>query len=127
MKYIYPAIFTPENNSYNVTIPDLPGCFTYGNTIVDAIEMARDAVSMWLCDAENKDEIIPSPSNPKNMLCTPDSFINLIDVDTIQYRHARLCELGEKLESKVLSERLEGLERNPETGMSWRDIRRSGR
>src|SRR5665647_1882987 len=86
MKYVYPAIFSPENNSYNVTIPDLSGCFTCGNTIINAIEMARDAVSIWLCDAENKNEIIPLPSELKNIACELDSFINLIDVDTTQYR-----------------------------------------
>jgi len=86
MKYVYPAIITPEDNCYNVAIPDLPGCFTFGDTLVDAIEMARDAISMWLVDAENKDEAIPLPSRPSDIPCEPNSIINLIDVDTDEYR-----------------------------------------
>jgi predicted RNase H-like HicB family nuclease len=86
MKYVYPAIFTLEGGSYSVTVPDLPGCFTYGNTLVEAIEMARDAISMWLCDAENKGESIPSSSNANSIMCSPESFINLIDIDTEEYR-----------------------------------------
>lgn len=86
MKYVYPAIFTLEDGSYNVTIPDLPGCFTCGNTLVEAIEMARDAISMWLCDAENKGESIPSSSNANSIRYESGSFINLIDIDTVEYR-----------------------------------------
>jgi len=86
MKYVYPAIFTQDGENYNVTVPDLPGCFTFGNTLVDAIEMSRDAISMWLCDAEDKNEVIPAPSEPQNITREPNSFVNLIDVDTIQYR-----------------------------------------
>ena len=86
MKYVYPAIFTEENNNYNVSVPDLPGCFTFGTTIAEAIEMARDAIAMWLCDAENKYEEIPSPSKPQDITNDPNSFVNLIDVDTVEYR-----------------------------------------
>lgn len=86
MKYVYPVTFTPENECFNVAVPDLPGCFTFGDSLVDAIEMARDAISMWLCDAEDKDESIPAPSEIQDIDHGPESFINLIDVDTTQYR-----------------------------------------
>ena len=75
-----------EDGRYNVTVHDLPGCFTCGNTLVEAIEMARDAISMWLCDAENKGESIPSSSNANSIRCESGSFINLIDIDTVEYR-----------------------------------------
>lgn len=86
MKYVYPAVFTQEGGSYNVTVPDLPGCFTCGGTMIEAIEMARDAISLWLCDAEDKSETIPTASNPQNIVCEPGSFVNHIDVDTREYR-----------------------------------------
>lgn len=86
MKYVYPAIFTKEGENYNVTIPDLPGCFTFGNNIANAIEMARDAISMWLVDAENKSETIPSPSSFESIKHESNSFVNLIDIDSDQYR-----------------------------------------
>ena len=86
MKYIYPVVFTQEGNSYNVTVPDLPGCFTCGESLIDAIDMARDAMSMWLCDAEDKSESIPSFSNTNIIKCEPGSFINFVDVDTAEYR-----------------------------------------
>lgn len=87
MKYAYPAIFTPEEKEgYTVAVPDLPGCFTCGDNLVEAIELARDAISMWLCDAEDKNEFIPKPSKISDHNVSNSCFVNLIDVDTIEYR-----------------------------------------
>ena len=44
MKYVYPAIFESENGKYYVSVPDLSGCNTTGESLQDAIEMARDAI-----------------------------------------------------------------------------------
>ncbi len=47
MKYAYPAIFTPiEDGNFDVKIPDLPGCRTFGKNLADAVFMAEDAASM---------------------------------------------------------------------------------
>ena len=62
MKYVYPAILTVEEENILVSVPDLPGLHTFGDTLADAIYMAQDAIVMWLWDAENKGETIPSPS-----------------------------------------------------------------
>ena len=86
MKYVYPIIITPENDVFNVSVPDLPGCFTFGDTLVDAIEMARDAIAMWLVDSENRDESVPLPSKAQEIAGEPSSLINLIDIDTDVYR-----------------------------------------
>lgn len=48
--------------------------------------MARDAISMWLCDAKNKNEEIPLPSKLQDIMNDSNSFVNLIDVDTAEYR-----------------------------------------
>lgn len=86
MKYVYPAIFTPEpEGGYCVMFPDLPGCITCGDTITEAIEMGRDALSMWLCDAENKNEPIP-PASKLSDIQHDNGFVNLIDTDTDEYR-----------------------------------------
>lgn len=85
MKYVYPAVFTPlPSGEYDVRIPDLPGCITCGNNLVDALEMAEDAISMWLCDAEDNQELIPIPS--KNLSLENHQFVNLIIADTNKYR-----------------------------------------
>ncbi len=83
MKYVYPAIFEPENGKYYVSVPDLSGCNTVGDDLQDAIEMARDAISMWLCIAEDKKENIPVPS--ENLKCEK-GFVSFVDADTTLYR-----------------------------------------
>lgn len=37
-----------EKEGYTVTIPDLPGCVTEGNSLLHAIEMGIEAASGWI-------------------------------------------------------------------------------
>ena len=54
-KYVYPAIFTKEkNNAYSVDFPDVENCYTCGNSLVDAMEMASDVLAMMLCFREKE-------------------------------------------------------------------------
>ena len=87
MKYVYPAIFTPlEGGQYDVYIPDLPHCRTCGDNLADAIEMAVDAASMWLWDAEKNDEAIPSPS--ETLSHEYPMFVSMVLADTDAWRRA---------------------------------------
>jgi len=38
------ALHTDDGVAYSVVVPDLPGCFSAGATLDDAIEMAREAI-----------------------------------------------------------------------------------
>ena len=44
-RYLYPAIFEPEDGAYNVTFPDLPDCYTCGDNLADAMMMAQDVLA----------------------------------------------------------------------------------
>ena len=49
---------------YPVLIEDgLPGCFSAGDTLDEAIEAARDAAAAWIESALEHDEPIPRPSS----------------------------------------------------------------
>jgi len=85
VKYVYPAIFTPlEDGQYDVYVPDLPYVRTCGKDLAEAIEMAEDATSHWLWDAENKKEDIPKPS--KTLEHEAPQFINLVKADTGKFQ-----------------------------------------
>jgi predicted RNase H-like HicB family nuclease len=86
MKYIYPAILYHDDGAISVKVPDLPGCFTFGRDTAEALIMAKDAVEMWLWDAENKGEEIPSASASLEV-GTEETF-TLILADTDAYRKA---------------------------------------
>jgi antitoxin HicB len=34
----------PDGSAYNVSVPALEGCFTFGATLAEAIEQAQDAI-----------------------------------------------------------------------------------
>jgi len=86
VKYVYPAILFPDKGTVGVKVPDLPGCFTYASNTAEALLMAKDAVEMWLWDAENNKESIPSPS--ASLVSEPNETITLIAADTDEYRRA---------------------------------------
>ena len=68
----YNVIFTPEpEGGYTVTIPALPGCVTYGNTLAVARQMAKDAVALYLDSAKDINQSIPTKDN---------SLISKIDI-----------------------------------------------
>jgi predicted RNase H-like HicB family nuclease len=49
----------PEGG-YTVTVPSLPGCVTFGETVEEAITMAREAIELYLEDLREKGEEIPT-------------------------------------------------------------------
>ncbi len=45
---------------YTVIVPSLPGCVTYGDTIEEAIEMAKEAIQLYLESLKEHGEEIPT-------------------------------------------------------------------
>ena len=60
----FPALFEydDEDKVFNVRFPDLPGCFTYGETIEEARKMAREALTGFLQSIDARKLNIPIPS-----------------------------------------------------------------
>jgi len=52
-----------EEQAFGVVIPDLPGCFSAGDTLDEAIENAREAIDLW-CETTITDDAkeLPSPA-----------------------------------------------------------------
>ncbi len=45
---------------YTVIVPSLPGCVTYGNTIEEAIKMAKEAIELYIESLKEHGEEIPT-------------------------------------------------------------------
>lgn len=87
MKYIYPAVFTKDGDFYIVKFPDIEGCYTQGETLSEAVEMAEDALCLMLYDYEEDGKKIPEPSDIKKIKVSEnESFVSLISCDTLEYR-----------------------------------------
>ncbi len=81
----YPlAIHKDEDSCYGVTIPDIPGCFSAGNTIDEAIENAQEAITDHLEILAEDDIYAPVASKIESHMGNED-FIGAIwflaDVD----------------------------------------------
>ncbi len=85
-RYAYPAVFTPKNEGYSVTFPDLEGCYTEGGDLTDAIYMAEDALALVLYGYEKEGRVIPPPSAPASLSLKEGEFVNFIACDTLEYR-----------------------------------------
>jgi len=86
-KYVYPAIFEKEEDGkYSVSFPDIKNCFTGGDDMADAIEMAIDVLCLTLYDMEQEKKEIPPPSNIKTINVGSDDIVSLIRCDTEFYR-----------------------------------------
>lgn len=85
MKYVYPAIFEEaEEGGYNVSVPDIPGTFTCGDDMAEALEMAEDAMEMMLAGYEDEGKPIPPPSRIEDIRTA--GIISLVRADTDAWR-----------------------------------------
>ena len=54
-----------EDNAYIVTVPELPGCKTHGETYEEAVRQGRDAIDSWIMVAEELGRPVPPPGKMK--------------------------------------------------------------
>lgn len=78
----YPAVFHREDAGFSVTVPDIDGCFTQGDTMDEAIEMAQDAIGLLL---EGVSEY-PAVSVPSAIRTEGDDFVAMIPFNWVDYK-----------------------------------------
>lgn len=64
MLKVYPAIFH-EEDGYWVEFPDLAGCNTCGSTLEETMELAQEALGLYLVTLTEEGLKIPAPSSIK--------------------------------------------------------------
>lgn len=86
MKNSYPIILMPDKVGYVVYIPDFD-INTEGDTLTEAIEMARDAIGVIGIDMEDEGESLPEPTAvSKVKTASTADIVTLVDVDFGEYR-----------------------------------------
>jgi len=82
MKYVYAAVFeNADEGGYAVSFPDLPGCYSQGETLSGAITMAQSALSQWIEYLIDKKITIPGASEIKEMKYDGAGFVNFVCAD----------------------------------------------
>jgi len=84
MKGAYPIILQKTEDGYYVNIPDFE-IGTQGDSIADAMEMARDAIGLTGVDMEDDGKTLPEPYTVK-FEQEKDDIVTLVDVDFTEYR-----------------------------------------
>ena len=61
----YPIAIEPgtDATAWGVVVPDLPGCFSAGDTMEEAMIQAEEAVTAWIEAALDAEQDIPRPSS----------------------------------------------------------------
>jgi len=47
-RYSMVIIWSDEDQAYIVTVPELAGCKTHGNTYEEAVQQGKDAIRSWI-------------------------------------------------------------------------------
>lgn len=70
----YPIAIEPgdESHAFGVVVPDLPGCFSAGDTIDEAIDNAKEAIELWLETVIDEGEGISEPKSISEHQANPD-------------------------------------------------------
>ena len=85
MKMIYPAVFHFEDNAYWVEFPDLAGCQSFGSSLTDTLENAREALEVYAISLiENKEEL-PTATDISKLSIENNCFASLVDIDLSAY------------------------------------------
>ncbi len=82
----FPIAIEPrtDRSEYGVVIPDLPGCFSAGDTLEEAIAGAEEAGLAWIDEALDAAEPVPPPSSLEAIRSKPEYagwILSLITID----------------------------------------------
>jgi predicted RNase H-like HicB family nuclease len=82
----YPIAIEPrtDQSAYGVVVPDLPGCFSAGDTLEEAIAGAEEAGLAWIEAALDADDPIPPPSSLEGIRAKPEYagwILSLVTID----------------------------------------------
>jgi excisionase family DNA binding protein len=61
-RYVYEVELRPDDDGYCVSVPDLDGCFTEGDSVADALNMADDALKTFVATLLKCGDPIPGPT-----------------------------------------------------------------
>jgi len=86
---IYPiAIMKDSDSCYGVTVPDLKGCFSAGDTLKEAIDNAKEAIGFYLEEFIDSNKTIPDGGDIEKYCLDADykgSTWFLVEIDITPY------------------------------------------
>lgn len=85
-KLFYPAVFhKAEEGGFWVSFPDFPECFTEGEDMAQAYEMAVEAMGLALVNRKEDRVEIPQPTEV-DKISVDDGVLVIIEFDMLEYQ-----------------------------------------
>ncbi len=72
MKYPIAIELSDETHAFGVVVPDLPGCFSAGDTLDEAIDNAKEAIELWLETVIDDNGAVPEPGSISQHQANPE-------------------------------------------------------
>lgn len=69
---LYPVAIDKGDSSYRVRVPDIPGCFSGGDSYQDAIESVREAIEAHIELLVEDGGVLPEATSVDNWVSDPD-------------------------------------------------------
>ncbi|PIE99147.1 MAG: HicB family protein [Treponema sp.] len=101
---------TDEEGGYSVFFPDIPGCFSYGDDIIHAQKMAKEALELHIFSMEEEVEELPKPTikglkvADGNIVVPITIFPDVAKVESDNYKVKTNCTLPQWLKRRAESE-----------------------
>lgn len=83
-KLFYPAIFHREGDGFWVTFPDFPECFTEGDNMELAYEMAVEALGFAITSRKAEKQEIPIASQA-DTITIDEGILVVVEFDMLEY------------------------------------------
>lgn len=81
---LYPICLEKVSDGYVVSVPDVPGCFSAGDTFAKAFENAKEAIAFHIEGMLEDGEDIPRPQDVEVHINNPEYkgfIVSAVDVD----------------------------------------------
>lgn len=96
------VVYKDKDSCFGVTIPDIPGCFSAGGSLIRALENVQDAVEAHLGESEE----IPVPSDMEKLVSNPDyagGVWVMVDID-FSFMEGKAVRVNITVPQRVLHE-----------------------
>jgi len=75
----YVVVVDGKPGAYGMYVPDMPGCYSMGDTIADLLTNAQEALQLWAEDALASNAELPEPRSIDKIRKNPDVARDLAD------------------------------------------------
>ena len=78
----YPVVIEPgdEISAFGVIVPDMPGCFSAGDSLDEALVATGEAMAAWIDATLDAGEAIPAPTSLEQLRLSPEYVGSTFDV-----------------------------------------------